>query len=119
VNVPQVLYRKRYDPESVSLKWDRWSDDQKIEAWCVHCRELLDVALDLDSSREELQFIVGAIVQRLLAIEPTIPFPFIRTLPKRHKVFMVCKLLRPLNRKKIGPTVSALIVEVLAQLVRR
>jgi len=95
--VPQTLYRKRYDPESVSLKWHWWGDDAKIEAWCVHCRELLDVALDVDPRREVQQLMVGAILRRLLAIEPTLPFSFIRDLPKERKSLMVDKLLGSLE----------------------
>jgi glycosyltransferase involved in cell wall biosynthesis len=116
--VPQTLYRKRYDPESVSLKWHGWTDDQKIEAWCVHCRELLDVALELNPKREELQAIVRAILRRLLAIEPTVPFSFICGLPKKRKALMLCKLLHPLDRSRVGPTIAALLIEVFRHLVR-
>jgi hypothetical protein len=112
--VPQTLYRKRFDPKSVSLKWSRWSDDDKIDAWCVHCHELLEVALDLDPSREELHLLVAATVRRLLAIEPTKPFSFIRPLQRRRKALMLYKLLQPFDIR-VGRTIAPLIAAVFAE----
>ncbi len=91
--VPQVLYSKRRHHESASLQWGSWSDEMKREAWCVHCHQLLDVALGLDLSPAERSRVVAATVRRLLQVEPALPFPFIRSLPRQQKLAMVASLL--------------------------
>jgi hypothetical protein len=101
--VDEVLYHKRMDPESVSMRWDRWDDETKIEAWCVHCAELLNVALDLDLTAAEQRLIVHATVRRLLMIEPALPFPFIRALPTARKASMVVSVLGALGVRVPAP----------------
>ena len=91
--IPQILYYKRRHQESASLQWGPWTDEMKSEAWCLHCCELLDVALDLDLTPAEQGLIVRAAVRRLLQIEPNRPFPFIRDLPREWKRSMVASLL--------------------------
>ena len=97
IRVPQVLYAKRRHRESASLQWGPWSQDRKREAWTLHCRELLEVALGLDLSAEEHKRVVDASVRRLLQIEPELPFAFIRELPRERKLAMVASLLDVAN----------------------
>jgi glycosyltransferase involved in cell wall biosynthesis len=91
--IPQVLYYKRRHIESASLQWDPWTKDMKIEAWRLHCCQLLDVALALDLTGAEQKRIVRASVKRLLQAEPKRPFPFIRRLPRQEKLALVASLL--------------------------
>jgi len=101
--VEDVLYHKRVSPESVSMRWGGWDDETKIDAWCVHCCELLDVALDLDLTAAEQWLIVNAAVRRLLMVEPTLPFRFIRDLPTPRKSSMVACLFDTLGRHIPAP----------------
>jgi glycosyltransferase involved in cell wall biosynthesis len=93
LRVSEPLYRKRRHNESTSLTWGRWDAETRVEAWTVHCRELLRDALDRPMSAPDRQRVVSAIVRRLLAIEPVLPFSFIRTLPRPRRLQMVDALL--------------------------
>ena len=87
--VPEPLYRKRRHAASASLQWGPWSEETKATAWCVHCCELLRDALRLNLSVGEQQLIVDAVVRRVLAIEPVLPFAFIRELPEYRQGALV------------------------------
>jgi GT2 family glycosyltransferase len=95
--VPQVLYSKRRHHESASLQWGPWSEQRKQDAWTLHCGEMLDVALGLELTTEERKRVVDASVRRLLQVEPDLPFPFIRDLPRDCKLAMVASLLDVAN----------------------
>jgi glycosyltransferase involved in cell wall biosynthesis len=101
--IPQVLYHKRRHRESASLQWGTWTDEMKSEAWFLHCRELLNVALGLDLTPAERGLIVRASVRRLLQSEPKLPFPFIRGLSKERKDSMVASLLNVSRKRARAP----------------
>jgi glycosyltransferase involved in cell wall biosynthesis len=91
--VPEPLYRKRRHAASASMQWGDWSDERKAQAWCMHCRELLRDGLRLKLPPGEDRLVVHAVLRRLLAIEPALPFAFIRDLPRRRQAAMVAAVL--------------------------
>jgi glycosyltransferase involved in cell wall biosynthesis len=96
--VPEALYRKRRRAESVSLQWV-WSHERWADAWCMHCRELLSDAIDQALTADELLSIARAVVRRLLAIEPTRPFTFIREFSAARQAALVRALFAGLDER--------------------
>ncbi|MEZ5786297.1 MAG: glycosyltransferase family 2 protein [Xanthobacteraceae bacterium] len=68
VRVPEALYRKRYDPGSVSGRWGQLPADQLAEAWCMHCSEIAQSLLDLKFQPDELRALAPAWVERVLGL---------------------------------------------------
>ncbi|MGH9386975.1 MAG: glycosyltransferase family A protein [Vicinamibacterales bacterium] len=91
--VPEPLYQKRRHLASTSLQWRHWSDDRRAEAWSLHCGELLRDGLGQPLTPDEQLRIVHASLRRVLAIEPALPFQFIRELPRDRQASMVATLL--------------------------
>jgi hypothetical protein len=73
----------------VSLQWGDWDDPTRAAAWSMHCGELLRDALARPLSADERRSIADAALRRLLAIEPALPFAFIRDLPPERKLDLV------------------------------
>ncbi|MCB0665516.1 MAG: glycosyltransferase [Saprospiraceae bacterium] len=40
---PQVLYRKRYHPQSYHSLWQKWPPHKMMDAWSYHCLEILAI----------------------------------------------------------------------------
>lgn len=96
--IPELLYRKRRHAASASLQWGDWTDETKAEAWCLHCCELLRDALDLELTADEQRIVLDAVLRRLLAIEPALPFALIREFPRPRQSSMVGALFAALRR---------------------
>jgi hypothetical protein len=93
--VPEPLYLKRRHPDSASLQWAEWSDPAKADAWTMHCQELLCDALELRMTEAEQQDVLDATLRRLLAVEPRLPFGFIRAWSQDRQASLVSTLLEP------------------------
>jgi GT2 family glycosyltransferase len=96
-SVPEPLYRKRRHAASASLKWGPWTEETKAKAWCMHCSELMRDGLRLDLSPGDRRLILQAVLRRLLAIEPALPFAFIRDFPQSRQASMVAAVLTELQ----------------------
>jgi glycosyltransferase involved in cell wall biosynthesis len=95
--VSEPLYRKRRHAASASLQWGHWTEETKADAWCMHCSELLRDAMSLNATLTERRLLVQAVLRRLLAIEPVLPFAFIRALPPPRQAAMVAAILGELR----------------------
>jgi glycosyltransferase involved in cell wall biosynthesis len=94
--VPLPLYRKRRRAESVSLQWGLWSNETKAAAYVMHCRELLHDALTLKLTPPERDRIVHTTLRRVLAIQPRLPFDFLRSLPPEQQSAIINAVLEEL-----------------------
>jgi GT2 family glycosyltransferase len=110
VRVPEPLYRKRRHAASASLQWGHWSEEERAAAWCVHCRELLRDALARPLTREDQRQVARATLRRLLAIEPELPFGFIRQFPRARQAEMAAALAAGLH-ESLREDVSAMVAE--------
>jgi glycosyltransferase involved in cell wall biosynthesis len=90
--LPEPLYRKRRHHGSVSLQWGLWDEATRAAAWSMHCRELFLDALAQPLTPVEQRAIARAVLRRLLAIEPALPFAFLRDLPAARKRELITSL---------------------------
>ena len=51
--MPLELYRKRYHAENEHVKWSRWPVEKRINAWTVHCADMLEQAMLVDATPQE------------------------------------------------------------------
>ena len=63
--VPGELYRKRYHPSNVHSAWGRWAPERRARAWVVHCADMLERAMEVDSTVSERWLLWLAVVERL------------------------------------------------------
>lgn len=64
--VPLPLYLKRYHGQNAHGKWWRWSPEERIFGWTVHCRDMLAEAMKVRATPEERRLLFSAAVARLL-----------------------------------------------------
>lgn len=64
--IPLPLYLKRYHGENTHEKWWRWSPEERLFGWTVHCRDMLAEAMKIWTSPEERRLLFSAAVARLL-----------------------------------------------------
>jgi len=64
--VPMELYRKRYHDRNEHAKWWKYSGEQRIFAWTVHCRDMVREALLIPAAPRERRLMWAAGVERLL-----------------------------------------------------
>jgi glycosyltransferase involved in cell wall biosynthesis len=65
--VPSYLYRKRYHDDNTHVKWQSWPAEQRSWAWTVHCADMLEQAMLVDSSAHERRLLWLAAVARLVS----------------------------------------------------
>jgi glycosyltransferase involved in cell wall biosynthesis len=67
VRVPRPLYRKRYHASNTHAKWFTWPPEKKIEAWSLHCLDMLKEALSVTRDAVEQRRLLEMAGIRLLA----------------------------------------------------
>ncbi|HVQ36400.1 MAG TPA: glycosyltransferase family A protein [Pyrinomonadaceae bacterium] len=75
--IPLELYHKRVHEASTHATWWKWDRVTRIKAWQVHCLDMLQHALQIDSSPQDRSLIWLAVVERL--VSPLIAAHFIQT----------------------------------------
>jgi glycosyltransferase involved in cell wall biosynthesis len=65
--VPMDLYRKRYHADNEHSKWATWPLERRIQAWTVHCADMLEEAMLVDASPQERRLLWLAAVGRLVS----------------------------------------------------
>jgi hypothetical protein len=85
-----------------------YGSEERAAAWCVHCRELLRDALARPLTREDQRQVARATLRRLLAIEPELPFGFIRQFPRARQAEMAAALAAGLH-ESLREDVSAMV----------
>jgi GT2 family glycosyltransferase len=60
VRVPQALYRKRYHPGNTHGAWQQWALERRVEAWTVHCLDMLREAVSVAADRNARQMLARA-----------------------------------------------------------
>jgi hypothetical protein len=63
--VPVAMYRKRYHPDNVHMKWWAWPLEKRAQAWIVHCADMLEQAMLVDATPQERRLLWLAAVARL------------------------------------------------------
>jgi GT2 family glycosyltransferase len=60
--VPEALYRKRFHGGGVHSGWWAWPDERRERAWVVHCADMLDQAMAIDTGTDQrrLLWVVAA-----------------------------------------------------------
>lgn len=65
VRVPETLYEKRYHGASYHRDWQRWSDEQALDAWIHHCVRCFEVTREEGVFAEHPVAITRACLNRL------------------------------------------------------
>jgi hypothetical protein len=73
--VAEALYEKRYHPSNTHKTWAGWDVARQRRAWLVHCREMLDEALQCAGDATARWVVLVAAVGRLIAAFPQ-DYPF-------------------------------------------
>jgi glycosyltransferase involved in cell wall biosynthesis len=76
IRVPTTLYHKRYHDENVHSVWMAWNRNQRVEAWIVHCHDLLEVSTRVPAQRSERWLLWLATVIRLTTSRATPYLPW-------------------------------------------
>ena len=63
--VPRELYLKRYHDRNTESRWWGWSRERKLEAWPHHCVDMLNQALRVDGTVQEMRLLWLAATERL------------------------------------------------------
>ena len=65
--LPLELYRKRVHPESTHAIWWNWAVDKRIKAWQAHCLNVLEQAMLIEATPQELRLLWLALIERLVS----------------------------------------------------
>ena len=63
--VTRPLYRKRYHESNTESGWWAWPKERRLEAWPVHCVNLLEEAMRIEASAQERRLLWLAAIERL------------------------------------------------------
>jgi GT2 family glycosyltransferase len=63
--VPMELYRKRYHGSNTQSTWWAWPTEMRLQAWCRHCVNMLEQALRVEGTVQELRLLWLAALERL------------------------------------------------------
>jgi glycosyltransferase involved in cell wall biosynthesis len=63
--VPRTLYSKRYHDDNVHLGWLAWTLEKRVQAWAVHCADMLEQAMLVEATAEERRLLWLASAGRL------------------------------------------------------
>ena len=99
VRVPQPLYFKWIDPETVHGKWFRWERAQRREPWIGLFLSLLEVGQSVAETPEQGKQLLQAIVNRL-APQPT-GWAFYQTESPEERVQLIEEFIERAERKDL------------------
>ncbi len=68
-HVPRELYRKRYHSSNTESKWWAWPREKRLQAWCCHCVNMLEQALRIEATVNELHALWLTAIDRLTSSE--------------------------------------------------
>lgn len=88
-----ALIKKRYHSESTHLKWQKWDDKLKVDAWLEHCRECYKVLQIEQFNTSDWEKIKSALLSRLFQVEKDLWLPeIVRGLEEKTKKVMAKKM---------------------------
>ena len=99
LRVPEVLYKKRYIDASAHWNWQQWDDNEKEQAWMVHCQDCIELLWEDGFSEKEWSGIMEACQQRLFQEDKALWSPQVfRQMTDEDKIamlesFLISKLL--------------------------
>lgn len=64
-HVPAPLYRKRYHSSNTESKWWAWPKETRLAAWSLHCVNMLEAAMQIEATTQEMRLLWLAAVERL------------------------------------------------------
>jgi GT2 family glycosyltransferase len=74
IHVPRQLYRKRYHPNNTESKWWAWPKEMRLKVWPVHCVNMLEQAMRIPASVQEMRLLWLAAVERLTSAQAAAHF---------------------------------------------
>jgi glycosyltransferase involved in cell wall biosynthesis len=106
--VPGVLYRKRYHASNVHLEWSTWNKERAVAAWTAHCVNMLDQAIRIEASTQELRLLWFSAIRRLLSPETAGLYLHLRELSPEDEMGMFNSFLAGAQGSKLH-TIDALL----------
>lgn len=76
IQVPEILYHKRYHDRQAHREWLTWELPRRKRAWMAHCHDALDVAMRVPAQLSERWSLWFATVERLTASKATSYLPW-------------------------------------------
>jgi GT2 family glycosyltransferase len=74
IHVPRELYRKRYHSSNTESKWWAWPKDMRLKVWPAHCVNMLEQAMRIPASTQEMRLLWLAAVERLTSAQAAAHF---------------------------------------------
>jgi hypothetical protein len=74
IHVPRQLYRKRYHPSNTESKWWAWPKEMRLKAWPAHCVNMLEQAMGIPASTQEMRLLWLAAIERLASAQAAAHF---------------------------------------------
>ena len=74
IHVPRQLYRKRYHPSNTESKWWAWPKEMRLKAWPAHCVNMLEQAMRIEASTQEMRLLWLGAVERLTSAQAAAHF---------------------------------------------
>jgi GT2 family glycosyltransferase len=85
-HVPQPLYRKRYHSSNTESKWWGWERETRLEAWSVHCVNMLEQAMQIEATTQEMRLLWLAAVERLTSPQAAGHFLNLAELTRENRI---------------------------------
>jgi len=98
VRLPVKLYYKRYHPANEHAKWSAWPAEKIINAWVIHCADMLEQAMLVNSTVEQRILLWKAAALRLKS--PRFPYIFMARLKSRNYGLLLDGFLEHLHTTK-------------------
>lgn len=67
LRVPVELYQKRYHSDNIHTKWAQWPFEKRIQAWTIHCSQMLEQAMQVEATLQERRLLWLVAVSRLVS----------------------------------------------------
>ena len=74
LRLPVALYSKRYHDRNTESGWWEWPEGTKLDAWTVHCTDMLKAALAIEVTVEQARLLFLAATARLVSVKVSGPF---------------------------------------------
>ena len=65
--LPLELYRKRIHANNTHASWLKWPTASRFKAWQAHCLNMIEQALQIEASPQDLRLLWAALIERLLS----------------------------------------------------
>jgi len=98
IRLPVKLYYKRYHPANEHSKWSAWPAEKIINGWVIHCADMLEQAMLVNSTVEERILLWKAALLRLRS--PRFPYIYMAGLKSRDHGLLLDGFLEHIQTTK-------------------